>query len=114
MTYDPKKPEDEWFARNERELIKNIKRERERKQKELDKLLKLEEARKKKELHWMKCPKCGSDLASEKVEEVTIDRCTACAGIFLDQGDWQRLLFHKQEERHGFRRQVLDRFLPKK
>jgi len=114
MTYDPKKPEDEWFVRNERELIKNLKRERERKQKELAELLKQEEALKQKELHWMKCPKCGSDLKSEDVEEVTIERCPACDGIFLDRGEFEQILFHKQEQRHGFRRRVLDLFLPKK
>ena len=114
MTYDPKKPEDEWFVRNERELIKNLKRERERKQKELAELLKQEAALKQKELHWMKCPKCGSDLVSEEVEGVTIERCPACSGIFLDQGEFEQILFHKQEQQHGFRRKVLDLFLPKK
>lgn len=114
MTYDPKKPEDEWFVRNERELIKNLKRERERKQKELAELLKQEEALKRKELHWMKCPKCGSDLVSEDVAGVTIERCSACDGIFLDRGEFEQILLHKQEEHHGFRRKVLDLFLPTK
>ena len=114
MTYNPKKPEDEWFVRNERELIKNLKRERERKQKNLAELLKQEEALKRKELHWMKCPKCGSDLVAEEVSGITIDRCFACDGIFLDRGEFEQILLHKQEERHGFRRKVIELFLPKK
>jgi len=38
-----------------------------------------------KELHWMHCPKCGQELASEKCDSVEIDVCPSCKehGEFL-------------------------------
>jgi Zn-finger nucleic acid-binding protein len=35
----------------------------------------------------MKCPKCGSDLEEVNYENVMIDRCTDCQGIWLDYGE---------------------------
>ncbi len=41
--------------------------------------------------HWMKCPKCGGDLAEVKIENVTVDRCGNCEGIYLDKGELEQL-----------------------
>ncbi len=32
-----------------------------------------------KQLHFMKCPKCGHDLAERDLEGVTVDQCSFCA-----------------------------------
>ena len=104
---NPKKTEDEWFVRNEAEMIKSFKRERERRQKELDEMLKQAEARKKKELHWMKCPKCGSDLQAVTIEDIKIDKCPLCEGVFLDRGELEELMLKKQGESRGFLKRVL-------
>src|SRR5688572_28941982 len=55
MAHEGKKNEDEWFAKHEKDLLRNIRIDRERRQKELDDRMKQEEARTQKELHWMKC-----------------------------------------------------------
>lgn len=42
--------------------------------------------------HWMKCPKCGHDLEEKCYEDVLIDQCTNCNGIWLDGGELELLL----------------------
>ncbi len=88
-------------------MIKGFKRERERRQKELDEIFKQDEARKRKELHWMKCPKCGSDLQHVNIEEMKIDKCPLCEGVFLDRGELEELMLKKKGEPHGFLRRLL-------
>ena len=48
MSSGGKKQEDEWFAKNERELIKTMKVDRERREQEIEEALKAEEAQKLK------------------------------------------------------------------
>jgi uncharacterized protein len=40
-----------------------------------------------KELHWMHCPKCGQELATETCDAVEIDVCPSCKGLWLDVGE---------------------------
>jgi len=41
----------------------------------------------------MKCPKCMTETLSEfSVEEVAVDRCSACDGIWFDAQELNRLL----------------------
>ncbi len=40
-----------------------------------------------KELHWMRCPKCGQELATERCDAVEIDVCPSCKGVWLDAGE---------------------------
>ena len=51
-----------------------------------------------RELHYQHCPKCGTDLHQEVMEEVTVDICPACHGIWLDDGELAKLT----EARSGF------------
>ncbi|MBD3161107.1 MAG: hypothetical protein GF346_02935 [Candidatus Eisenbacteria bacterium] len=44
------------------------------------------------EPYWMVCPKCGGDLEEVETEEVKVDRCENCAGLFLDPGEVEMLL----------------------
>ena len=52
-----------------------------------------------KELHWMKCPKCGSDMEEIPLEGILIDKCTNCKGIYFDDGELELLL--QQQEPKG-------------
>ncbi len=45
------------------------------------------EKRRLKELHWMRCPKCGQQLATETCDSVEIDVCPSCKGVWLDAGE---------------------------
>ncbi len=40
-----------------------------------------------KELHWMRCPKCGMELAEIEYRGARVDSCFSCGGMFLDRGE---------------------------
>lgn len=40
----------------------------------------------------MNCPRCKSGLASKQYENMNIDACTQCGGIWLDKGELQPIL----------------------
>jgi Zn-finger nucleic acid-binding protein len=110
---DRNRSEDEWFAKHERSLIENLKRERERREKRVADALKQEEARRRKELHSMRCPKCGSMMMQEPLHDsVQIDRCSRCGGLFFDRGELEDILVQSEEKRRGFRIGVLHLILP--
>ena len=101
------KSEDEWFRLNEQELLETarqarLKREQERAAKE-----KAEETKRLKDLHFMKCPKCGHDMKEEKLESVTIERCTRCEGIFFDAGELEAVFRQQAEQRRSFFRKLM-------
>ena len=101
------KSEDEWFRLNEQELLETarqarLKREQERAAKE-----KAEETKRLKDLHFMKCPKCGHDMKEEKLESVTIERCTRCEGIFFDAGELEAVFRKQAEQRRSFYRKLM-------
>ena len=78
--------EDEYFHLKDQELIAKLKEKAEVER------AKLETENKKKE-YWMRCPKCGSTMAEEKYgDQVLVDRCTSCGGIYFDGGELEILM----------------------
>lgn len=49
----------------------------------------------------MRCPRCGVDLKHDVLDGVQIDVCSACSGIWLDEGELVQLLRAKRKEVHG-------------
>ena len=47
----------------------------------------------------MTCPRCGGSLKESKFEDVTVDTCEKCAGVWLDAGELERLT---QREKGGW------------
>ncbi len=93
------RPEDEWFARHEEELLRQARRKRQRAE---------QEARQEKANAALpKCPKCANDLQEEDIAGVTIDRCIVCEGIFLDRGELEEILLRNTTERRGIFRKLL-------
>ena len=39
----------------------------------------------------MKCPRCDGTLKESKFEEVPIDTCDKCGGVWLDSGELEQL-----------------------
>ena len=74
----PRKNEDEYFARQNAELINQM-----RARLDADRLTNERKA------HFMKCPKCGGDLKEKTVGKVTIDECRDCHGVWLDAGEME-------------------------
>ncbi len=50
-----------------------------------------EERERRKQLHWMCCPKCGTDLSEVQFRQVKVDKCFSCGGVFLDDGELEQL-----------------------
>lgn len=44
-----------------------------------------------KDKHFMRCPKCGGQLAAEHHESIEIDRCADCHGVWLDPGELDKI-----------------------
>ena len=78
--------EDEYFHKKDQELLQGMRESADARKKEL-------EEKNKGEPHWMKCPKCGSELKEEAFQEVVkIDTCSECGGQFFDRGELDLLL----------------------
>ncbi len=61
----------------------------------------------------MKCPKCKGDSLSEfKIEQVRVDRCSSCEGVWFDADELGHLLAEDAEQvaslRRGANREALD------
>lgn len=104
---DDRNREDEWFLRNEQQLLETARTARLKREKERAAQEKAEETKRLKDLHFMKCPKCGHDMKEEPLESVTADRCTHCEGIFFDAGELEQILAQKDEQRRGFFRKLV-------
>jgi len=84
MPVKPSEKEEEYFIRQELERKKKLEEEKQ-------KLLVEEEKRRLKELHFMRCPKCGSELGEIDYKGIKIDKCFNCEGIFLDAGELEQI-----------------------
>jgi hypothetical protein len=84
MVEKPSENEQEYFARVEaqKRLEAQVKRTAE---------LAADEKKRLKDLHYMHCPKCGSDLHQETLDGVSVEICPGCRGIFLDDGELAKL-----------------------
>jgi Zn-finger nucleic acid-binding protein len=77
MTTDkPSRNEDEYFVKQDAELL--------RKQRADADAAALEAERR---THYMKCPKDGYDLVSSTYHRVQIETCPHCGGMWLDAGE---------------------------
>lgn len=85
MPNKPSDQEDEYFIRLEKEMQKQ--REEQRKAQ-----VSKEEREKLRALHFMKCPKCGTDLMEIDFKGMKIDECTSCRGMWLDAGEFDALV----------------------
>ncbi len=81
----PSEREDEYFIKMDLEKINKLRGD-------LNETRADEEIQMRKEAHWMKCPKCGSDLEEINYQNVMIDRCNECKGIWLDSGELDLLI----------------------
>jgi len=44
-----------------------------------------------KALHYMHCPKCGMPLEEIDFRSVYVDKCFHCGGLWLDEGELEKL-----------------------
>ena len=81
MSDKPSSNEEEYFARQDAELLKKSRAE--------SRQLALEAER---HSHYMKCPKCGADLGTEDYHGIEVDRCPECRGLWFDAGEVESLV----------------------
>ena len=98
--------EEEWFRKNERELLEQTKKEHEKRLEAYKKEHEKTEREKLRLAHWLKCPKCGNDMKAEHMQGIEIDVCTVCEGVYFDHGELETLLMSKQENRFKFYRRI--------
>ena len=91
----PSEQEEQWFK--EQELKKKADAEA---ASQHEKAVADREAAKK--AHWMKCPKCGGDLAERDYEGIKIDQCGSCHGVWLDAGELEQVSQDKAGGLFGF------------
>ena len=89
MALKPTDKEEEYFARLELERRKKWEDERRAKMVE-------EERTALRELHYMRCPKCGSELTHIELHGIELDRCVVCEGTWFDHGEIDQLLDQKK------------------
>ncbi len=80
-TEKPSRSEEEYFAKREAELLKQRREAVDRASKDAE-----------RRSHFMKCPKCGADLATEDYQGVQVDRCPECNGVWFDRDEAESLL----------------------
>lgn len=107
MAEDDRGREDDWFRKNEQQLLEQARLAREKREAERSQLEKADELKRLRDQHYMKCPKCGHDMKEESLEGVSLDRCTFCEGIYLDAGELDQLFLKRDEERKGFFRRLV-------
>ena len=95
MIDTPSENEEEYFKLQELRKIQKLRKAAaaETEQKEKKRL---------KELHWLRCPKCGMELAEVEHRQVNVDACFACGGMFLDQGEIEKILGQVEQKERGF------------
>lgn len=87
--------EDEYFVRRDAELIKEQRAK-----------LDAERARAERRAHYMKCPKCGADLAETEFHHIKLDKCPECQGVWLDAGEIEMLEHVDHSNVRGFIRSM--------
>lgn len=99
MPAKPSQSEAEFFAREEQEKLHRLSEQKKR-----------EEHAKAHEhnrtIHFMKCPKCGSDLKHAKLGLVDVEECTQCDALVLDKGALDKI----QVANHSLLKSLVDVF----
>ncbi len=104
LTKEGYSQEEKYFYELNKELIEG-------RRKKLDLVRQQKRASEQKALHWMKCPKCGSQLKETSLLGICIEQCGSCRGVFLDAGELETLVDAKQS--HRFLDRLKSVFLPK-
>ncbi len=72
--------EEEYFRRKDQEAIEKLRAK-----------MKVAEEAKAAGISSMKCPRCDGSLNESKFEEVMIDTCDKCGGVWLDSGEFEQI-----------------------
>ncbi|NNJ94314.1 MAG: zf-TFIIB domain-containing protein [Halobacteria archaeon] len=96
--------EDNWFKQNEKVMIEQAARTRERRILEAAAKREQEELDRLRTEHWMKCPKCGHNMETTILEDIEVENCTFCKGVYFDRSEIEALLLRRTSQRFSFYR----------
>lgn len=85
MAEKPSREEDDYFARQEYEKLRDLANKKKGEMADEDTVA-------LKDLHWMHCPKCGHELITIGLHGVEVDRCEHCNGLWLDAGELEQVM----------------------
>jgi hypothetical protein len=97
MPVKPSESEEEYFARQEFERRKAALAQAKPAEEAAARQRALDVAKER-------CPKCGAQLVQLKFREVEIDKCSNCAGIWLDAGELERITTDERNFLGGLKR----------
>lgn len=80
-----RREEEEFFFQQDLEKVRQLR-------KKLDEQREKHRAVQEREVHWMRCPKCGSQLHEKEEGSVKVDVCDRCGGFFVDKGELELIL----------------------
>jgi uncharacterized protein len=72
--------EEEYFNRKNKEALEKLRAR-----------MKASEDAKAAGMSSMKCPRCDGSLSESRFEEVTVDTCDKCGGVWLDSGEFEQV-----------------------
>ena len=76
--------EDEYFAKQEAIKLRKLALKTAQE-------MSTEEKKQIKDEHHMHCPKCGMKMHVVHVNDVEVDKCFACGGLFFDDGELEKI-----------------------
>ena len=91
----PSKAEQDYFFQLEVQKLKQLAAEHRKE-------VAAEERAKQKDLHWMRCCKCGEELQAVHYGEIEIDRCFGCGGVWLDDGELEKIVARDEKQDSSF------------
>ncbi len=77
--------EEEYFYKKNQEILGKMRQK-------LDAERSKQQLRAEQTPHWMKCPKCGSEMEEVELLGIKVDQCSQCYGIYFDKGELELLL----------------------
>src|SRR5512138_1860790 len=78
--------EEEYFRKKDREAIEKLREK-----------IRIAEAAKAAGISSMRCPRCDGTLKESEFEEILIDTCENCGGVWLDSGELEHLTAKEQK-----------------
>jgi len=88
----PSNIEDEYFARENAERLRQLHHEEQKRLKQSEKdALRI--------LHAGRCPQCGALMVPEEAAGVSILHCPACGGAFLAKSAWDHIQSHENSHK---------------
>lgn len=89
MPVKPSDQEQEYFKQIEFERIARLRAEHMQR-------TQAAEREQRRALHNMHCAKCGDLMTTTKLDEIEVEVCPECGGIYLDAGELDKLIEAKQ------------------